>query len=108
MTLILGSEDSCLVQLQPKFAMIEHSAKILYLNLSIRGYPKGVRVAVDPRNPIIAIDEHFEKLDVYSISNSLIAIEVRIAINFLMIKQLNFYCITGVGMWRQTVQRYST
>lgn len=71
-----GSEESCLVQLKPKFSIVETGAKILYLNTSIRGYPKGLRVGVDPRNPIIAVDEHFEKLDIYSITNSLITLEV--------------------------------
>lgn len=71
-----GGEDSCLIQLQPKFSLLEKGAKILYLNTTIRGYPKGVRVAVDPRNPIIAIDEAFEKLEVHSIGHQLINIEV--------------------------------
>lgn len=74
--LYTGGEESCLVQLQPKFSVIEHGMKILYLNTHIRGYPKGLRVAVDPRNPIIAVDEHFEKLDVHSIAHDLLNIEV--------------------------------
>jgi TLD len=74
--LYVGGEDSCLIQLQPKFAVMEKGAKILYLNTHIRGYPKGFRVAVDPRNPIIAIDEQFEKLDVHSIAHTLVNIEV--------------------------------
>lgn len=74
--LYTGGEESCLVQLQPKFSVMEKGGKILYLNTHIRGYPKGLRVAVDPRNPIIAVDEQFEKLDVHSISHELINIEV--------------------------------
>lgn len=75
-TLYAGGEDGCLIQLQPKFQLMEKGAKILYLNTSIRGYPKGLRVAVDPRNPIIAIDEQFEKLEVHSIAHKLQNIEV--------------------------------
>lgn len=71
-----GGEDSCLVQVQPKFSVMEKGIKILYLNTHIRGYPKGLRVAVDPRNPIIAIDENFEKVDVHSIAHNLLNIEV--------------------------------
>lgn len=74
--LYTGGEESCLVQVQPKFSVMEKGAKILYLNTHIRGYPKGLRVAVDPRNPIIAVDEHFEKVDVHSISHDLVNIEV--------------------------------
>lgn len=75
-TLYAGGEDSCLVQLQPKFSIMERGARILYLNTHIRGYPKGLRVAVDPRNPIIALDEHFDKLDVHSMAHDLLHIEV--------------------------------
>lgn len=75
-TLYTGGEDSSLAQILPKFSIMEKAAKILYLNTHIRGYPKGLRVAVDPRNPIIAIDENFEKLDVHSISHNLLDIEV--------------------------------
>lgn len=71
-----GGEESCLVQLQPKFSVMEKGAKTLYLNTHIRGYPKGLRFAVDPRNPIVAVDEHFEKVDVHSISHNLLSIEV--------------------------------
>lgn len=74
--LYVGGEDSCLVQLSPKFSIMEKGGKILYLNTHIRGYPKGLRVAVDPRNPIIAIDEHFEKMDVHAMAHTLLAIEV--------------------------------
>ena len=74
--LYTGGEESCLIQVQPKFSVMERGAKILYLNTHIRGYPKGLRVAVDPRNPIIAVDDHFEKVDVHSISHDLLNIEV--------------------------------
>jgi TLD len=74
--LYVGGEDSCLVQLSPKFSIMEKGGKILYLNTHIRGYPKGLRVAVDPRNPIISIDEHFEQLDVHAIGHTLQTIEV--------------------------------
>lgn len=74
--LYVGGEDSCLVQVSPKFSIMEKGGKILYLNTHIRGYPKGLRVAVDPRNPIIAVDEHFENVDVHAIKHSLLSIEV--------------------------------
>lgn len=74
--LYVGGEDSCLAQLSPKFSLMEKVGKILYLNTHIRGYPKGLRVSVDPRNPIIAVDENFEKLDVHSMAHDLLCIEV--------------------------------
>lgn len=74
--LYVGGEDSCLLQLSPKFSMMEKGGKILYLNTHIRGYPKGLRVATDPRNPIIAVDEHFENVDVHAMAHTLLSIEV--------------------------------
>lgn len=71
-----GGDDSCIVQLQPKYIFIEHGPKILYLNTSTRGYPKGLRAGKDPRRPIIAIDEGFDKFDFRGISNTLYTIEV--------------------------------
>lgn len=74
--LYVGGEESCLLQLTPKFSLMEKGGKILYLNTHIRGYPKGLRVATDPRNPIIAVDEHFENIDVHAMNHSLLSIEV--------------------------------
>lgn len=74
--LYIGGDESCLIQLQPKFSVMERGKNILFLNTHIRGYPKGLRVAVDPRNPIIAVNEDFEKLDVHSIAHDLLNIEV--------------------------------
>lgn len=75
-SLYTGGEDSCLIQISPKFSVMEKGVKILYLNTHIRGYPKGLRVAVDPKNPIISINEDFEKVDVHSIAHNLLDIEV--------------------------------
>lgn len=74
--LYIGGEDSCLLQVSPKFSLMEKGGKILYLNTHIRGYPKGLRVATDPRNPIIAVDEHFENVDVHAMPHILLSIEV--------------------------------
>lgn len=41
---------------------------MLYLNLSVRGYPQGLRVGQDPRAPILSIDGGFEKVSLKSIS----------------------------------------
>lgn len=56
--------------------MLEKKSNILYLNTSIRGYPKGLRSGADPRKPIISVDEHFEKIDCKGISAVLLSIEV--------------------------------
>lgn len=74
--LYIGGEGSCVLQLWPKFAMLEKKPNILYLNTSIRGYPKGLRAGSDPRKPILSVDEHFENVDCKGISAVLLSIEV--------------------------------
>ncbi|XP_017841390.1 uncharacterized protein LOC108599108 [Drosophila busckii] len=74
--LFVGSEGSCVIQLLPKFVILEKKPNILYLNTSIRGYPKGLRAGADPRKPIIAVDEHFENVDCKGIAAGLMSIEV--------------------------------
>lgn len=58
--------------------ILEKKPNILYLNTSIRGYPKGLRAGADPRKPIIAVDEHFENVDCKGIAAVLLSIEVSI------------------------------
>ncbi|XP_030376732.1 uncharacterized protein LOC115625724 [Scaptodrosophila lebanonensis] len=74
--LFVGGEGCCVIQLMPKFEILEKKPNILYLNTSIRGYPKGLRAGADPRKPILAVDEHFENVDCKGIAARLNSIEV--------------------------------
>ncbi|XP_037914683.1 uncharacterized protein LOC119653761 isoform X2 [Hermetia illucens] len=74
--LYIGGEESRVIQLLPKFVILEKGAKILYLNTSIRGYPKGLRAGSDPRKPVLSVDENFEKIDCKGIRADLLSIEV--------------------------------
>ncbi|XP_053683100.1 uncharacterized protein LOC128733498 [Sabethes cyaneus] len=74
--LYFGVEDSCCLQLLPKFMMLERKPKSLYLNTHIRGYPKGLRAGSDPRKPILIVDEHFEKLEHRGLQHKILSIEV--------------------------------
>lgn len=74
--LYIGDEDSCCLQLLPKFVMLEKKAKSLYLNTHIRGYPKGLRAGSDPRKPVLIVDEHFEKLEHRGLQHKILSIEV--------------------------------
>ncbi|XP_017075478.2 LOW QUALITY PROTEIN: uncharacterized protein LOC108110772 [Drosophila eugracilis] len=74
--LFVGGEGSCVIQLLPKFVILEKKPNILYLNTSIRGYPKGLRAGADPRKPIISVDEHFENVDCKGLAAGLMSIEV--------------------------------
>lgn len=48
----------------------------MYLNTSIRGYPKGIRAGSDPRNPSIEIDESFQHIIHCGVPYKLESIEV--------------------------------
>ncbi|XP_058833381.1 uncharacterized protein LOC131691184 isoform X2 [Topomyia yanbarensis] len=74
--LYYGPDDSCCLQLLPKFVMLEKKPKSLYLNTHIRGYPKGLRAGSDPRKPILIVDEHFEKLEHRGLQHKILSIEV--------------------------------
>ncbi|GJQ78113.1 hypothetical protein Trydic_g2451 [Trypoxylus dichotomus] len=71
-----GGEDCAVVQLFPKFQVLEKASKMLYLNTTIRGYPQGLRAGSDPRAPIIAVDGGFEKFEFRKIPYSISCIEV--------------------------------
>lgn len=74
--LYTGAEGSVVMQLLPKFAILEKKPNILYLNTCVRGYPKGLRAGADPKKPILSVDEHFEKIDCKGIAADLTSIEI--------------------------------
>lgn len=74
--LFTGAEGSVVLQLLPKFAILEKKPNILYLNTCVRGYPKGLRAGADPKKPILSVDEHFEKIDCKGIAAGLTSIEI--------------------------------
>ncbi|XP_034827469.2 uncharacterized protein [Maniola hyperantus] len=71
-----GGPDCALIQLLPSLGLVEHAPKMLYLNSSIRGYPKGLRAGSDPRKPLLAINEGFDSFTFKGVPYPLSAIEV--------------------------------
>ncbi|XP_074026785.1 uncharacterized protein isoform X2 [Leptinotarsa decemlineata] len=71
-----GGEECGVFQLLPKFQVLERGSKMIYLNLSVRGYPHGLRAGKDPRAPILSIDAGFEKVEWQKIPYYLECIEV--------------------------------
>ncbi|CAH0548972.1 unnamed protein product [Brassicogethes aeneus] len=71
-----GGEESAVLQLFPKFALLEKGSKMLYLNTTVRGYPLGLRAGKDPRAPIVNIDSGFEKMEFQKIPYHLETVEV--------------------------------
>lgn len=48
----------------------------MYLNTSIRGYPKGIKAGNDPRKPSIEVDESFQHIIHCGIPYKLESVEV--------------------------------
>ncbi|KAJ0173378.1 hypothetical protein K1T71_011554 [Dendrolimus kikuchii] len=71
-----GGPESALIQIYPTFSMVEQTAKMLYLNTSIRGYPKGLRAGSDPRKPHLVVPEDFDTLTFKGVPHTLQSIEV--------------------------------
>ena len=67
--LFTGGDHFCIIQLFSKYALLEYGPKLVYLNTSTRGYSKGLRAGKDPKKPLVAIDEHFEKNYFKSLNN---------------------------------------
>lgn len=49
---------------------------MLYLNTSIRGYPKGLQAGLDPRKPIIEVDDGFTIVKYHAIPYPLVSVQV--------------------------------
>jgi len=49
---------------------------MLYLNTNIRGYPKGLRAGLDPRKPIIDVDDGFTVVKYQAIPYPLVNVQV--------------------------------
>uniref|UniRef100_A0A1B6DBB8 TLDc domain-containing protein n=1 Tax=Clastoptera arizonana TaxID=38151 RepID=A0A1B6DBB8_9HEMI len=71
-----GGEESIIVQMLPLYSVVERGAKLIYLNSSIRGYPKGIRAGLDPRKPKIEINEGFSEVKFQGVPYNLHSIEV--------------------------------
>lgn len=57
-----GDEQCMIIQIVPTYKVIERGPKMLYLNLSIRGYSKSLRAGKDTKNPLIEIDSAFQNV----------------------------------------------
>ncbi|KAL1130002.1 hypothetical protein AAG570_012945 [Ranatra chinensis] len=71
-----GSPDSIVIQLLPKYHVVARGNKVLYMNLSIRGYPFGIRAGSDPRKPVLEVDPAFSVLTYCGIPYQLESVEV--------------------------------
>lgn len=71
-----GGRDCRVIQLFPRFSILQKGRNLLYLNTSIRGYPKGLRAGTNPKEPLISIDEFFDKITYRGETSDLILIEV--------------------------------
>jgi len=91
-----GGDDTIILQLLPHYKVINRKylnnlrvkilfntsqfikggPKSMYLNTSIRGYPKGIRAGNDPRKPSIEVDDSFQHVTHCGIPYKLESVEV--------------------------------
>ncbi|XP_023720002.1 uncharacterized protein LOC111871259 isoform X2 [Cryptotermes secundus] len=71
-----GGEECTVIQILPLYHIVERGAKMMYLNNSIRGYPKGLRAGLDPRKPIIEVNDGFDVVTYRAIPYPLICVQV--------------------------------
>ncbi|XP_046682755.1 uncharacterized protein LOC124369080 [Homalodisca vitripennis] len=71
-----GGEESIIVQILPLYHVVQRGPKLLYLNMKIRGYPKGIRAGLDPRKPSLDINESFTVMTYKGIPYQLQTVEV--------------------------------
>nr|CAD7602073.1 unnamed protein product [Timema genevievae] len=71
-----GGDDCVVIQLLPNYQIIQKGAKLLYFNLSIRGYPKGLRAGQDQRAPCLQVDEGFNLVTFCGIPYRINSVEV--------------------------------
>ncbi|XP_049792971.1 uncharacterized protein LOC126202926 isoform X3 [Schistocerca nitens] len=71
-----GDEDCVLLQMLPRYHVVEKGPKLLYLNTSIRGYPVALRAGQDPRKPSLEVDIDFSVVKFCDIPYSLLDVEV--------------------------------
>nr|CAD7401283.1 unnamed protein product [Timema poppensis] len=71
-----GGDDCVVIQLLPNYQIIQKGAKLLYFNLSIRGYPKGLRAGQDQRAPCLQVDDGFNLVTFCGIPYRINSVEV--------------------------------
>lgn len=71
-----GGDECVILQILPLYSIVQRGAKMLYLNTNIRGYPKGLRAGLDPRKPIIDVDDGFTVVKYQAIPYPLVNVQV--------------------------------
>jgi len=71
-----GGDECVVIQILPLYSIVQRGAKMLYLNTNIRGYPKGLRAGLDPRKPIIDLDDGFTVVKYQAIPYPLVSVQV--------------------------------
>lgn len=71
-----GGEECAVIQILPLYSIVQLGAKMMYLNTSIRGYPKGLHAGLDPRKPIIEVDDGFTIVKYHAIPYPLVSVQV--------------------------------
>ncbi|CAG0919626.1 unnamed protein product [Notodromas monacha] len=71
-----GKSGCALIELGPEMTMVAQEPKMICFNSSIRGYPIGMSLGTDPRNPLLRIGESWNKLEFRKIPLHLLRMQV--------------------------------
>lgn len=71
-----GGNQCCVLQVTPVFKSFESGEKLMYFNLTTRGYPKGLHVGKNPKSPILEIDPDMSIAKVEQIPYKLELLEI--------------------------------
>lgn len=71
-----GGDHCMVIQVTPEFKVMEHGAKMVYINLTTRGSPHGIQIGHNVKTPTIEIEEELSVVLVRKIPYKLLNLEV--------------------------------
>ncbi|XP_018019755.1 uncharacterized protein LOC108676213 [Hyalella azteca] len=71
-----GGEDCCLLQIRPKYKIVERGEKLMYFNLTWRGFPTGVQVGDNYESRALTVNKEMNQFQHHNIPYKLGSIEV--------------------------------
>jgi len=71
-----GSPNTIILKISPEYRVLDRGEKIMYYNMTTRGYPFGMHFGSDHRDPHVAVDKDFSCLSYRKIPYRLESIQV--------------------------------
>ncbi|KAF2350998.1 TLDc domain [Trinorchestia longiramus] len=71
-----GGDNSCLLQIRPKYRILERGEKLMYFNLNWRGFPTGIQVGDNYESRALTVDKELSQLQHHNMPYKLGSVEV--------------------------------